>query len=79
MERLPNHDLMHFVFLSYKAKGFNIELEVFPPKRRARLGGQKQGITDGYADGFIPDVESHNPHIFHDTILETRSTQGGSI
>jgi hypothetical protein len=43
------------------------------------LRGQKQLVADSDTDGFIADIESHNPHIFHDTIIASTSVPGGFI
>src|SRR5262249_52887172 len=79
VQGVPDYDLMHFVFLSYNTKGFDIRFYVFAAEGGSSLRGQEKGVTDGHTNGFVTNVESHNPHIFHDTILKSSSTLGGFI
>ena len=79
MKRLANHDLMHLVLLGQAPEYFDVGFQVFSPEGRSSLCGEEKCVADGDADGFIANVESHNPHIFHDTIHESSSTLGGSI
>ena len=73
MQRLTEYNFMHFVFLDKPPKNFDILLQIFAANRRPRLGGQEQSITHGNSNGFVAQVESHNPHIF---MIPTRTYTG---
>src|SRR5437016_11455316 len=64
VQRLANDDFVHFIFGNKSAKNIDIGVKTFSSNRRPGLCCEKERVTYGNTDGFIADIETHNPHIF---------------
>ena len=64
MQRLADNDFVHLIFVNKAAQKIDIGFKVFSLNRRPGLCCQQERVTYGNTDGFVSDIERHNPHIF---------------
>jgi hypothetical protein len=64
MQGLAHNYFMHFVFLNEAAQKCNIGLKIFSLDCWPTLCRQEECVTNGNTDGFVTNIEGHNPHIF---------------
>ncbi len=79
MEGFADNDLVHFVLQHDTAENFQVGFQVLSAQCRPGLRSHQKCVADSDSDGFVADVEGHNPHVFHDTIARSSKRLGGSI